>query len=213
MRKSPLDALLPRSRRGILSVLLCGPQAGLHLSELARRLGVPPSSLQRELATLCEAEILTSRRDGNRVRYAPNEACPFLPELRGLIRKTAGLAEVLRSALEPLESWIRVAFVYGSMARGEEGAESDVDLLVIGSASPREVSRALAEARSTLGRELNSTVFTLEDFVEKVREKRAFPCNPVAGEKVFVLGTAHGLEELVRAAGRGATAARPKRDR
>jgi len=194
MRKSPLDALLPRSRRGILCVLLSGPAGGLHLSELARRLGVPPSSLQRELAGLCSAGILVSRRDGNRVTYAPDEDCPFLPELRGLIRKTAGLAEVQREALEPLRARIQVAFVYGSMARGAEASGSDVDLLVIGAVTPHEVSRALAASRSTLGREVNASMFTPEEFVQRVREKRAFPCHPLEGNKVFVLGTAHGLK-------------------
>jgi predicted nucleotidyltransferase len=213
MRKSPLDALLPRSRRGILCVLLSGPAGGLHLSELARRLGVPPSSLQGELAGLCAAGILVSRRDGNRVAHAPDEGCPFLPELRGLIQKTAGLAEVLREGLEPLRERIQVAFVCGSMARGVEATGSDVDLLVIGSATPREVSRALAGTRSALGREVNATVFTTEELRERIREKRAFPCHPLEGEKVFVLGTAHGLGELARAASRGTAAARPGRDR
>jgi predicted nucleotidyltransferase len=212
MRNSPLDALFPRSRRGILCVLLGGPSIGVHLSEIARRLGVSPSSLQRELAALCAAGILVARRDGNRVSYAADESCPFLPELRGLVRKTAGLAEVLREALAPLEARIDVAFVHGSMARGAEGNESDVDLLVVGSASPREISRALSASRAILGREVNPAVFTRAEFVERVREGRAFPCHPLEHEKVFVLGTARELEELARAAGRGGAASRSRRD-
>lgn len=94
-RKTALDALFPRSRSGILRVLLAGPDAAVHLSEIARRLGVPPSSLQ-----------------GNRVAYAPNEACPFLAELRGLVQKTVGVADVLRGALAPLATRIPVAFVF-----------------------------------------------------------------------------------------------------
>lgn len=213
MRKTALDALFPRSRSGILRVLLAGPDAAVHLSEIARRLGVPPSSLQRELASLCAAEILVRRREGNRVAYAPNEACPFLAELRGLVQKTVGVAEVLRAALAPLATRIPVAFVYGSIARGEERAESDVDLLVVGSATAREVSRALSETRGRLGREVNASVFTPDDLAARIREKRAFPCHPLAAPKVFVLGTAHGLEELVRAANRGTAAGRSRRTR
>ncbi len=202
MRKSALDALLPRSRRGILCALLGAPAAGLHLSEIARRLGVPPSSLQRELAALSAAEILTAERDGNRVRYAFNEACPFLPELRGLLIKTAGVADVLREALGPLEEHIDVAFVFGSMARGTERAQSDIDLLVIGSASPYEVSGALADAAIRLGREVNPVVYTADEFVRRIGEKRGFPCDLLERDKVFVLGTAHGLDELARKADR-----------
>jgi predicted nucleotidyltransferase len=213
MRKSALDALLPRSRRGILCALLGAPPAGLHLSEIARRMGVAPSSLQRELAALSTAEILTAERDGNRVRYAFNEACPFMPELRGLLVKTAGVADVLREALEALAERIEVAFVFGSIARGTERADSDVDLMVVGSASPYEVSVALADAAIQLGREVNPVVYTSDEFVRRVGEKRAFPRDPLEREKVFVLGTAHGLAELARKADRGRATSRSGGDR
>ncbi len=193
MRKSALDVLLPRTRRGILATLFMSKSGGLYLADLARRLGVPPSSLQRELAALVGESILTRRKDGNRIVFEPNEECPFLPELRGLIIKTVGLADVLRDALQPLAEKIDLAFVYGSMARSEEHSRSDIDLIVVGRSSPREVSSALAVAREQLARELNATVYRSDEFRRKARESRGFLRNVLEQRMVFVVGNPRGL--------------------
>src|SRR5437016_1143340 len=127
-RNHPIDALLPRGRQGILSATLLQPERWWYLSDLARHLGVPPSSLQRELASLVAAGILLRRQDGNRVYVRPDPACPFLPDLQGLLTKTAGIADVLRETLHPFASQIQAAYLYGSLARGTEGSQSDADL-------------------------------------------------------------------------------------
>jgi predicted nucleotidyltransferase len=210
LRTSALDALMPAARRALLAELL--PEGrGLHLGELARRIAVRPSTLQRDLARLVAAGILERRRDGNRILFRADEACPFLPELRGLVRKTAGLAEVLAAALEPIAGRIRVAILFGSLARGEARSQSDVDLLVVGAATPSEVSRSLAPTRANLGREINPVVMSPEELLRLVKEKRAFPCHPLAGAKVFVLGTAHDLAKLLGTRNRRAPGARPGR--
>src|SRR5262249_30196848 len=134
---SPLDALLPKTRQGILAATLVQPNKAWYVSELARRMGVPSSSLQRELQDLTRAGILTSHRQGRMVYYQANADSPLYPDLRGLLLKTAGLVDVLREALKPLETKIALAFVYGSIAKGEERTESDIDLMVIGSVSPQ----------------------------------------------------------------------------
>jgi predicted nucleotidyltransferase len=116
------------------------------LSDLAAHLERSPSSLQREVARLAEAGILETRQGANRTYYRPNADCPLLPELTGLVAKTVGVADVLRRALAPAAKEIAWAIVYGSLARGEEVAESDIDLLVIGNVKLAELARQLKSA-------------------------------------------------------------------
>src|ERR1700691_3383253 len=117
MRKNTsLDALLPKTRQGILAALLVRPEKAWYVSELARRMGVPSSSLQRELQDLTDAGILKSHRQGRMVYYQANADAPLFSDLRGLLLKTAGLVDVLADALKPLAAKLRIAFVYGSIA-------------------------------------------------------------------------------------------------
>src|SRR5205807_417725 len=132
MRKAPaIDALFPGTRKAILATTLMHPERWWYLSDLARHVGQPPSSLQRELSSLVNAGILHRKRDGQRVCFQPDAECPLFPELRSLMIKTAGLIDVLRDALVPFTKSIRMAFVYGSIARSEERSSSDVDVMVV----------------------------------------------------------------------------------
>src|SRR5215468_2947176 len=144
MRKhQPLDRLFPRTRQAILIATLLQPDRWWYLSDLAKHLEVRPSSLQRELAALTSAEILRQRRDGNRVYFQANPDCPFLSELQGLLVKTAGIVDVLRETLAPFQKRIQWTFIYGSVARAEELATSDIDLMIIGQAGLSELAPAL----------------------------------------------------------------------
>jgi DNA-binding transcriptional ArsR family regulator len=125
MRKSrALDALFPKTRQVILAATVLHPERWWYLSDLAKHLGVRPSSLQRELTSLVDAGVLRRRQDGNRVYFQAQPDCPFLPELQGLLVKTAGVVDTLREVLSPFAKRIDWAFVYGSMARAEELASS-----------------------------------------------------------------------------------------
>ena len=118
MRRSPtLDALFPEIRQGILAVTFTQPEKWWYFSEIAEALHTSPSSLQRETKTLTRSGILEQRKDGKRVYVRPNAKSPLFAELRGIIEKTAGVVPALRSALEPFGNRIKVAFIYGSMAR------------------------------------------------------------------------------------------------
>src|SRR5262252_2105182 len=117
MRKlRSLDALLPKTRQGILAATLVQPEKAWYASELARRMGVPPSSLQRELQDLAQAGILRTHRQGRMAYYQANTNSPLFPDLRGLMLKTAGFVDILADAIRPLVSKMRAAFVYGSIA-------------------------------------------------------------------------------------------------
>ncbi len=195
MRKSPLDALLTRTCQGILVETLLGPQRDVYLSDLARRLHVSPSSLQRELRSLLAAEILVSHRDGNRAYFRANDACPFLAELRGLVAKTAGIAVVLRRSLEPLADRVIVAFIYGSVAESNERSESDVDLMIVGDVGLRAVSDALEDSEETLQRAVNPTVLTVDELRQASHARKHFLTAVLRKPKLFVVGDERALEE------------------
>jgi DNA-binding transcriptional ArsR family regulator len=194
MRKyRPLDALFPRIRQAILVATVLHPDRWWYLSDLAKHLSVRPSSLQRELATLLEAGILQRRQDGNRVYFQANPDCPFLPELQGLLAKTAGIVDVLRETLAPFAKRIDWAFVYGSVARAEELASSDVDLMIIGAVGLAELTPALRHAEQRLYRSVNPTLYTREEFATKLHAGHHFLKTVLDGEKLFILGDLHEL--------------------
>jgi predicted nucleotidyltransferase len=142
----------------------------------------------RELHSLREAGILVSRDVGRQVIYRLNPECPIVEELRSIVRKTVGLAGVLRAALEPLADRIDLAFVYGSHASGEARPDSDVDLMVVGAVSLRELSSPLREAGRRLQREINPTLYTPEDYQQELNTNDSFVARVHAGPRIALLG-------------------------
>jgi predicted nucleotidyltransferase len=195
---SALDALLPKTRQGILAATLVQPDKAWYVSELARRMGVPSSSLQRELQELTGAGILKSHRKGRMVYYQANPDSPLFPELRGLLLKTAGLVDVLRDALKSLAARITLALVYGSIASGGERSESDIDLMVIGSVSPADLALPLRRAREQLGRDINPTVYSVPEFNRKRTAKDHFLSHVLTNPRLIVLGSENDLGKASR---------------
>jgi DNA-binding transcriptional ArsR family regulator len=195
---SALDALFPKTRQGILAATLVQPEKVWYVSELARRMGVPSSSLQRELQELTKAGILKSHRQGRMVYYQANPDSSFFPELRSLLLKTAGLVDVLRDALKSLAAKIALSFVYGSIASGQERSESDIDLMVIGSVSPADLALPLRRAREQLGREINPTVYSVNEFNRKRAAKDHFLSEVLTGPRLIVLGSENDLGKAAR---------------
>jgi predicted nucleotidyltransferase len=196
--QAPLDALLPKTRQGILAATFVQPERSWYVSELARRLGVPSSSLQRELHDLTAAGILKSHRQGRMVYYQANAQSPFFSDLRGLLLKTAGLVDILADALRPLIPKIRLAFVYGSIASGQERSDSDIDLMVIGDVSPVELAVPLRHARELLGREINPTVYSPAEFSKKRKAKDHFLTQVLTKPRLLVLGSENELDKTAR---------------
>ena len=199
MRKSPLlDALLPATRQRVLQATVLRPAKTWYLSELANHLGVRPSTLQRELASLAQAGILKRTTDGNRACFQADESCPILPELRGLVTKTIGVATVLRGALGPLRDKMACAFVYGSVARSEEASESDVDLMVIGEVELSQLAPRLRKVQRELGRPVSPSVYRSEEFARKLASGHHFLSTVMRQPRLFIVGDEHVLEELVQ---------------
>jgi predicted nucleotidyltransferase len=151
-------------------------------------------------------EILLRRQEGNRVYFQANRDCPIYPELVGLLSKTAGLAEALRGFLGPLADQIRVAFVHGSIARSEDHATSDIDLIVVGDLGLAQVAPALRSAEDQLGRAVNATVYTPAEFAAKLAANNHFLTSVLHRERFFLIGDEHVLEEL--AGGQSSAASR-----
>src|SRR5947207_164254 len=131
-KASALDSLFPSIRQGVLAATLTRPGKWWYLSELADFLHTRPSSLQRELSSLEQSGILQQRKDGRRTYFKAEVRSPTFRELRSIFEKTVGLIPTLRIALRPFANRIACALVYGSIARREEHATSDIDLMVIG---------------------------------------------------------------------------------
>ena len=180
--------LLGQSRSAVLSTLLLQPDASLHVRELARITGGSPGSMHRELRQLADWGLLLRKETGRQVYYRANPQCAIFEELAGLLRKTTGLVAVLHEALLPLADKIDRAFVYGSLARGDEHAHSDVDLMLVGTLDFGQAVLALNAAQTQLGREINSTVFSRREFNAKLKQTDGFVAQVWAGSKLWVLG-------------------------
>jgi len=196
MRTTPgIDALFPKTRQGILSATYLDPLRWWYMRELARRLRVAPSSLQRELDSLVEGGILRKRREGKHVYFRAATDSPLFEDLHGLVLKTVGLADVLRNALRPFRNRIQWAFVYGSVAKSEERSASDVDLLLVGRVGLADLSTPLRRAERKLTRPVNPTIYTPEELANRLRSKNHFATTVLRSKKIFVLGNAREFDE------------------
>lgn len=166
------------------------------MRQIVRMTGFGLGPVQRELEQLTDVGVIRRSASGHQVYYQANPASPVFKELQSLITKTVGIGDTLRTALNPLADRIAIALVYGSIARGEEDRRSDIDLLVVGSASFLEVVKALLNAQETLGREINPTVYPVAEFRSKIAERHYFIRDVLSGEKLFVIGDENELERL-----------------
>jgi uncharacterized protein len=190
------QGLFGRTRAAVLAVLYGHADQSFYLRQLVRDLGAGHGALQRELQHLTDMGLILRTTQGNQVLYQANSQSPIFSEIKGLITKTVGIHDVIRSSLVSLGPEIRVAFVYGSVARQQERANSDVDLMVVGDAPFGEVVSALGPAQRTLGREINPTVFAVREFRSKLASGNHFLRGVMKEKKLFVLGTENELAKL-----------------
>jgi predicted nucleotidyltransferase len=197
MHQSPVSLLLSEYRRRVLGLLLLRPELALHGREVARQTGLAAGTITRELSKLVDAGLLTRVKRGNQQVYSANTSSPIFAELASILRKTSGMADVLAFALAPAASQVRVAFVFGSVARAQETAGSDVDVMIVGDLGFAEAVALLHPSQAILGREVNPKVFAAAEFSAKAATE-AFLIDVLAKPKIFLIGNAHELEELAR---------------
>ena len=199
MRKqSLLDALFPRTRQHALAAFTLRADKQWYLSQLASYLEISPSTLQRELASLTRSGIILRRVQHGRAYYKANTECPIICELSDIFLKTIGLADSIRSALQPFASRIDVAFIFGSVARQAQTASSDVDLILIGDVRLVELSPVLAKLEDRLTIPVNAKLYSRSTFARNIAEREHFILSVLdEGSRVYVAGGPDDLARLI----------------
>jgi len=190
------EILSSRSRAAIFKLLFSGMEKELHVREIQRRSTLNDSTIRQELRKLVRLDLVKGRKDSNRIYYRANKENPLYPELRNLVIKTTGVADVLREALR--DGRIQLAFVFGSIAGGEETAGSDVDLLVIGEIGFRSLSELLSGVSEKIGREINPHVMNKDEYSKRMKSNEHFITHILKSPKIFIVGVDHDLEAMVR---------------
>jgi predicted nucleotidyltransferase len=191
------DALFTKTQQRVLGVLFGQPERSFYANEIIGLVASGSGTVQRELARLEAAALITVRKQGNQKHFQANRDAPIFEELRGIVLKTFGVVDVLRSALQDLLPTIEVAFIYGSVAKGSERAGSDIDLMVIGAVpSNGALLEALSPASAQLGRAINPTLYTPEEFAQRISDGKSFIMRVLEQPKIFVKGSEDDVTKL-----------------
>lgn len=188
------DALFSGVQQRLLALIFGQPDRSFYTNELLRLAGTGRGALQRELEKLASSGLVTMHSIGNQKHYQANRSAPVFEELRGIVLKTFGLTEVLRAALDDLAERIKVAFVYGSVAKGTDTAASDIDVMVVADdVAYGELFERLSAVEPTLGRKVNPTLYSVADFQRKRMDDNHFVRRVLSQPKLFLKGGEHDL--------------------
>ena len=181
------EILSSKIRAEIFRLLFGINYKALYMREIERISGFAIGTIQGELKKLSNLDLVLKEIDGNRTYYRANKNHPLYDDIHNMVRKTTGLVDVLKKALDAKN--IKFAFVFGSFARGEENAESDIDLMIIGNLGLRDVTRLLSDIEGEILREINPHVYSENEFMNKHKEQEHFVSQVVAGPKIFIVGS------------------------
>lgn len=191
------DALFTRTQQRVLGLLYGMPDRSFYTNEIVRRAQVGRGAVGRELERLVASGLLMATRAGNQRHYQANPRNPIHQELASIVKKTFGVADVIKAALAPVESQIALAFIYGSLAKGGGTAASDIDLLVVAdSLGYADLMTALAPAEQTLGRPVNPSLYTAQQLSARLRQKNAFATRLMQQPKLWIKESPHAIGEL-----------------
>ncbi|NOY71748.1 MAG: transcriptional regulator [Gammaproteobacteria bacterium] len=183
------DALFTKTQQKVLGLLFGKPDETFYFNEIVRLAEVGKGAIKRELESMLAAGLVTVTRIGNQNHYQANAECPIYVELQEIVRKTFGVTDVLKSVLVPLSDSIDFAFVYGSIAKGNAMAKSDIDLMVISeSLAYADLMTVLIEAEQSLGRTINPTIYHLAQFKHKWLQGNAFITRVMEQSKLWIKG-------------------------
>lgn len=188
------ESLFSKTQRQILGLLFGHPEKSFYAKEIVRFARVGVGSVHRELEKLSTVGLLTIEHIGNQKHYQANEKSPIFEELKGIVQKTFGLADVLKDALSDHRDIIKLAFIYGSVAKSTDRASSDIDVLIIsGQVSYSEVLALFAVVESKLGRTVNPTIYKYDEFRNKLTSDNNFVKRVVEQPKIFLIGTENDI--------------------
>lgn len=195
-RASLADALFSATQQRILGLLFGQPERSFYANELIALTGSGSGAVQRELARLAASGLVVVSLIGRQKHYQANPDSPIFAELCGIASKTIGLAEPLRQALAPLAPRIRAAFVYGSVARRQDTARSDIDLMLVSDElSYPDVFGALEAASGRLGREVKPTIYSRQEWAERAARGDGFVKRVLAHPRIWLIGDDHALAQ------------------
>lgn len=189
------EMLSSRIRAEIFRMLFGLSEKSLHMREIERRSGFSTGTVQQELKKLLRLDLIKKEKDGNRVYYQANREHPLYSDIRNLVLKTIGLADIFKAALGG-HPGIKFAFVFGSVARKEEKSFSDVDLMVLGQITLRILTDLLSGISDRIGREINPYALTHEEFLKRKSSGNHFISQVLESPKIFIIGNEHDLTAM-----------------
>ena len=187
-KDNALAALFNKACILLLSLLYNNTEKSFYLREIARKIGMGAGTVQRELSKLVAADLVIRQKNGKQVYYRANIKSRVFNEIRGLIIKTFGMADIIRDAITPLSIKIDYAFIYGSQTDGTATTDSDIDLMVVGKVGEMELHKAIGMAEGKLDKAINYSLFTLKEFIRRKKQKKGFVDRIVAGKKIMLIG-------------------------
>lgn len=189
LQTSPIaDALFTKTQQKVLGLLFAHPDTSYYLNEIVRLAGMGKGTIKRELEKMSSTGLLTLKRVGNQTHYQASPQSPIYNELVSISRKTFGLADVVRQALRANET-IQHAFIYGSIAIKEDTAKSDIDLMIIGDdLAYTDLMNLLIPIEKELQRPINPSIYSLEEFKQKLEQKNSFIARVMQREKIHIIG-------------------------
>ena len=188
------DALFTSTKQRVLAILFGRPGRSFYANEIIGLAKSGSGAVQKELAQLTDSGLVTMRRIGNQKHYQANPDSPIFTELCAIIRKTVGLAEPLRQALSSLGEHIHAAFIYGSVGKGSDTASSDIDVLLVSDdIDYSSVFSALETVGEQLGREVNPTILSLDEFRQRLARQEVFLTRVFAQPKIWIVGKENDL--------------------
>lgn len=191
------DALFSKVRQRVLGLLYGQPDVDFHTNEIIRLTNSGTGAVQRELESLTAAGLVIVKQVGNQKRYQANQNTPFFAELRSIVLKTFGLADVLRKVFEPISNQIHIIFIYGSIAKQQDRANSDIDVMIIGeNLTYADIFQLLEKAEAQLGRKINPTIYSSFEWLKKYEEGNNFVMKVLEQPKIFLIGTENEFVQL-----------------
>lgn len=197
MDLSAIKIIKSKTRASILSLFFNHPEDEYYLRQIESLTGYSVGNIRRELTRLKSDGLFSVKNIGKMKFYKLNKAYPLYNEIKNIIHKTVGVAGSLKTALSKFTN-IDFAFIYGSSAEGRENALSDIDIIVIGKVKPRQIKALFFEYQSRTGREINSIVYTGEEFLNKAKTRNHFVTALLKRKKFFLKGTENEFRRFIQ---------------
>ena len=181
------NVLFTKTQQKVLGLLFGKPDQSFYLNEITKLSQMGRGTIKRELERMEAAGIVVKKRIGNQNHYQANSECPVYSELMGIARKTFGVADVIKTALNSILDEVALAFIYGSVAKGEDTAKSDNDLLIVSNElTYSEVMERLLDSETSIGRPINPTIYNVDQIEKKLKQDNAFVSRVMEQPKIWI---------------------------